>query len=692
MFGGLGIILAIAALQVTALGGDGGGSSSGAVYSLPAQPWVATGGATTPFYGISTAKPAVYVASRNQLYVSAEMLNGTNPATGARFNRMVQVDLDTGAVDVSWCFTSSAPAGDDHGVGSLELLHDGRIIAAGGNHNANIKLSVEVEPGSNKYRALAEITDIKATYVTLHAYNNQLHTLARHDNMAGASRYELYFKETTAIDANGTPTWAAAVKAIDMGADSRLYRGNHILRGSVLWFCCTRANAADDYRRNVYFVGLDLATKTLRNWSGSHTLAQGSWPLTQAMLDADYKLYTHGGSSTGVSPHIAFDEDDYPVIVLLDGPVAGGTADIKVIAWNGTIFETPLTIAQTDTVINGATIAKRDDGVDVYYTFDGAGAYIKGGSAYYRRRVDGIWQDPKLRMDPERPGANPLANICVIENHTAAARVVFCENYDSTTGASTPGDLRIYIGGDDALVEGDGLWKPYMLSNKLRRLFLAEAWKSGFSWYDCHQGREHVPTASPTVSATGFRSAAPAIEFNGTTQYFTGTGTSGLPTGSETGEMLALVDPDDTALSRHVMAYGSTTGSGVRRSVGINTTDRPFVSDNTVTIINDVANNDPAMIDGRFEAAQISGRLNGGPFTTSSAAATVNTGTERCRVGASCAATANNFFDGKFAMGAIVGDLTTAERQKTEGWGADRYVSTDLLAADHPHKNAPPPV
>jgi hypothetical protein len=171
----------------------------------------------------------------------------------------------------------------------------------------------------------------------------------------------------------------------------------------------------------------------------------------------------------------------------------------------------------------------------------------------------------------------------------------------------------------------------------------------------------------PAWSATSFNGAYAGITGNITNSVNLETTSSGsLPLGSTAGLIIAAVSVTDTGVE-HYVAYG---GTAVRRlSKAAN--EAPSVGDNTVTLTGVTGSmlGVPGIHSGRWSGTTMEEWWNGLAVTPATIAS-LNTDFVRMRFFASSAATAANFSASTLRHIFITQDLSTALRQKLEGWAA----------------------
>lgn len=172
----------------------------------------------------------------------------------------------------------------------------------------------------------------------------------------------------------------------------------------------------------------------------------------------------------------------------------------------------------------------------------------------------------------------------------------------------------------------------------------------------------------PAYNATGFNNR-PVATFDGTNDVLVVSSTGGMPSGTSTGEMWALID--QTALvadttARMPFAYGaSTTGNGRQLQRIVETGTNHFRASGGNGTANINAGSPAVDLSGRhvirsiIGATTITGEVDGVAGT--STALTVNTLTTRTTIGANAAAAGSSFFQGGINSILVTALLTAAQ-------------------------------
>jgi hypothetical protein len=248
------------------------------------------------------------------------------------------------------------------------------------------------------------------------------------------------------------------------------------------------------------------------------------------------------------------------------------------------------------------------------------------------------------------------------------------------------------------------LWTPHVLSRSILK-----AWWSAedhgtqnmtddgsgliSNWVDRIGGLAvtAVTTARPTWSSNAFN-GKPALTFDGAANCFVATALANLPTGAAPGEIWGVCQEGVLAANGAVFRYGGG-GETTRAIVG---------QPNFQAQANDGATNNadtgpnllsaPSIVSAAFAGTTLNGWINGLSFTGNpTTIPTLNTGTARLRIGANNSGSATNLFAGVIAdILVIAGTLSTADRQRLEGYLAWKDVMQGSLPLLHPYRSFRP--
>lgn len=195
-------------------------------------------------------------------------------------------------------------------------------------------------------------------------------------------------------------------------------------------------------------------------------------------------------------------------------------------------------------------------------------------------------------------------------------------------------------------------------------------------------------SARPTYGAAVFNSAYAGLTHDGIANCLVSTTLTTLPTSSTAGWAMVLVSSTSVAALAQIMTYGGTA-NGTLRSLRQTSGNSGQASDGTTGTAG------PANVfvgahmlygdwSGTAENCYVDGTIAASsPATIGS----LNTGTTRIRLGASNGTSAANFYNGIVRHCLIgTGTLSTANRQRLEGWLAWDSNLTSVLPSSHPYK------
>lgn len=201
-------------------------------------------------------------------------------------------------------------------------------------------------------------------------------------------------------------------------------------------------------------------------------------------------------------------------------------------------------------------------------------------------------------------------------------------------------------------------------------------------------------TARATWGATSFNSSYPGMTFDGSANCYVTTALTSLPTGSSPGEIwvVSLGTNQGLGVAAYALNYGGTS-AGTGRIVGKTNAGNARVSDGSTTNSSNTVQTTPGHIwSGNWSGTVQNGFLDGTAFGTNPATiSSLNTGTTRARVGASNSTSASLFYQGVISdIMVLLGVLSTADRQRMEGFFAWNRGLVSVLPASHPYVGAPP--
>lgn len=302
--------------------------------------------------------------------------------------------------------------GDDHGVVSYCRDNDGYFWCAGFVHAGNLRVFRSNSP--NDITAWTEQSTVNGTYTYAHLNNvgGKIYLFLRDGQVSLGQTLVMY----SATPSAGSITWGSPTTIGDFGtggSGSRWYQGTNIIRGTDIWMCATKADAADTIRQHVYILVFNTLDGSWRNISSTTTVAAGSLPMNTATLDAGFRRVTTTGD-TGNIPQMCFDIFDDLHIAYMDGSLGSAFTIYHKMYSAASGYVTPTTpfaVAQTDSNddlhrYDGYTVAPQGTGIDFYtVSAAGLGATRGGNISLAHRDSGGNWTGPSVIRAPEAQGA-----------------------------------------------------------------------------------------------------------------------------------------------------------------------------------------------------------------------------------------------------------------------------------------------
>lgn len=264
---------------------------------------------------------------------------------------------------------------------------------------------------------------------------------------------------------------------------------------------------------------------------------------------------------------------------------------------------------------------------------------------------------------------------------------------------------RRLVNADLVTLSGTGVipdWTPTSLGAALVAWWNADDVTTGAvtTWTDRIGGlapTQATGSLQPVKAATSFNSAYGGVTFDGVDDYLLVASTGTLPVGTTSGEIYSSLS--NTAVDnvvRLALAYGTSTIDASRGIGRPATHPKTRISDQTNNLLDDGVVNPfagAAIVNGKWDAGTEYGFINGYPFSpTASMAAPFVTATTRTTFGAGAnAPPPPNNWQGAFRHVMVInGVLSTADRQRMEGWLAWDGGMTGLLPSGHPYKTVRP--
>ncbi len=496
--------------------------------------------------GSAIGYQAIYDSATTTTFFAYEGWDGTN-----RLSQISSYNHTSRIWAGPYTAFTSVLVDDDHGSPWLVMDHQGYLWMGGGVHNANSMIVTSSVNPKNISSWNATTTPIgTGTYGQPFLVGSQLYVLWRD----GSANGQCKLSRTTALS-GGVATWAAAVVIGDMSsASSRWYNGHGYVDPAApteIVMACTRADAADTFRQDVFVYRLDTVGLQLKNFDRSLTSAFG---VNLTTLKASYRVVDQETGATNGNVPDMFLTNTHPHIAYMDG--TDPNWNVKVTWHDGSSWHAPVTmgaIPTTNALHRYDSFCLTDTGtndvVDAYWLQDGSVTYSRGGKVVKRRKnADGslgTLTDVKLI---ER--TSPYDGIMQVQGGHANARMVFAERCAAGLAASE-NNGRDYAYGDGGL-----LARPITAASGVNVDFTTGAYRGTTFWTE----RERPDTMKITV-VFGPNTDGTLVPFTGYNQIRVGT--AGL-----------YVEPTQINLIGNNRNVGSSGWSLTNCTVAMNLTGR----------------------------------------------------------------------------------------------------------------------
>lgn len=346
--------------------------------------------------------------------------------------------------------TQTLALSDNHGTPALDRL-GGYVFILYGAHNTGQQLTRTT--AQNDPLAWTPQTSFGSDLAYPHPY--VIGTTA----FVFSRSNERILRVTPLTQSGGTFTAGTPVDIIDVTASSRIYQGTGWVVGNDIYFSATRSTAADDARENIYVLVVETngaGTITgVRNFDDTTTILAASFPVTNANLDASFRVYEHIGSNNWTSgPAACLDTNGHPHVLFTVGISTGspGTqaGDVRHIWHNGTAWQADVPVASITEVESPVGLVPLAAGaVEAYYLMDTGNIWAGGAGDQIFRKVwteGGGWGSAELVLQATDNG---LGKVQMVRNGHADARVIMRE---SAPLASVDKLLKFYVSGDGGFI------------------------------------------------------------------------------------------------------------------------------------------------------------------------------------------------------------------------------------------------
>lgn len=418
--------------------------------------------ASTAWY-TSTQFNALYDAAVDKTFVAHEVFF-ISPSK--RFSRVKAFNHVSGLWGKEWNVgAQSVLNNDDHGCPAIALNADGRLVCAWGNHDGNFHLAVSANPHDEKVWVAA--ADLVGSYAYPHPVllqNGTMVILMRKDFAPGTGGFgagakTFVYRPVTFV--GSVATIGAEVNIGDLGNDSRWYQGNGILRpDGLIHQVATRADYNDNVRMNAYYYKIDIANQKLISVSGSEM----AFPVTNAWMDANCKIYTTPGGQTSNTPAFAFDTDGRRHVLTHEGGTTdggGGNAAPQTLKYliadaGATSFVGPVDVGASTQRYNSETLCPLSGGkMRMLWNKDKNNLNLRGGSVMMKELAKGAAAGafgPEITLMEHDVAGGRGALSAVVSPLFADEdiRALWCE-IGTTAADATAGEKRQYAWGDSGM-------------------------------------------------------------------------------------------------------------------------------------------------------------------------------------------------------------------------------------------------
>lgn len=313
----------------------------------------------------------------------------------------------------------SGLADDDHGQVSLCQDADGYFYAFYGSHATSQPWSISTNP--NDITSWTRQASLSGTQSYPHAVvvGSKIYVFVRNDTNLSRRTFDV----RSATPASGSATFSGLTALVDLGADSRAYMGEARAVGTDIHFVGSRANAADTYRKGIYYFIYDTVTGAVKNHDGSVTVAAGSLPVSLATANASFRLFDHG-TGQGDIPSLCFDTSGDPHLLFADNGGFGASYSLKHMTRTSGVWSSPVTVdaiyprfPNIGSIVTYAAVPGASGTVEAWYcNYPGD----KMRSIYSA----GVWGTPETILAAV---AGPLIGSQAVRDAHADLRSIFCE-------------------------------------------------------------------------------------------------------------------------------------------------------------------------------------------------------------------------------------------------------------------------
>lgn len=357
--------------------------------------------------------PALYVASLNKTFVTWQIVG----ASGHKSVQIAAYDHATQTWSERRTVGNFILADDNHGSPAIARDADGYFYVFFGSHNTTQPWSVSTLP--NNIAEWTQQTPLSGslTYPGPSFVGSTLYLFLRN----GADLNQRRAAVRLATPSGGSASFGSLANLVELGADSRVYRGSHFVVGTKIHFVATRSNAADTTRQGVYYCIYNTATGALENADGSVSTASGSLPINLTTANASYRIYDHGSAEAGAAPSACRDDNGILHVLFSDDDV------LKHTFFSGGVWSSPTNLATVPDLAPGLgfnsnyTLAAGASGTVEAWYMNAAGDKIR---RVRSAGAGGVWSPEQIVL--ASTGELVLDQAAVADAHPDL-RVVFAE-------------------------------------------------------------------------------------------------------------------------------------------------------------------------------------------------------------------------------------------------------------------------
>jgi hypothetical protein len=196
------------------------------------------------------------------------------------------------------------------------------------------------------------------------------------------------------------------------------------------------ADVNDTTRQNAYYCIYNTTDGSVRNFSGSTSVASGSQPINLTTADASFKIVDQSGAShEGNIPQFCYDTNGKPHVTYMDGASGGPYSLLHVMSNDGSTWTAPETIGSFSTGGNhrydGHCVAPLSGGDIEAYWVDTGSSFTRGGDIARSQRLSGAWS---TKTTIQAAGTKALDVPTTVRDNTDEFRVALCEISNTPSG------------------------------------------------------------------------------------------------------------------------------------------------------------------------------------------------------------------------------------------------------------------